>query len=174
MRHCSFEQYPKLIQKYNPNSPKALTFNIDKSYTGIAVNFVKSIEFNPAWFETNPEDIDVITHELMHSVQGYGYNNVPMWVTEGIADYVRATEGINNEKANWSMPDYNPTQNYDNSYRITARFFVWITQNYKSDFVNMLDDAARKQNYSDATWKNITGKTLDELWKAYAANPILK
>ncbi len=169
-----FEQYPKLIKKYNTNSPKTLTFNINKSYTGIAVNYVNSIEFNPAWFETNPEDIDVITHELMHSVQGYGYNNVPMWVTEGIADYVRATEGINNEKGNWSMPDYNSMQNYDNSYRITARFFVWITQNYKSDFVNMLDDACRKQNYSDATWENITGKTLNELWKAYAASPVLK
>ncbi|MEP7145151.1 MAG: basic secretory protein-like protein [Ferruginibacter sp.] len=117
---------------------------------------------------------DVITHELMHSVQGYGYNNVPAWVTEGIADYVRATEGINNAKANWAMPDWNASQHYSNAYRITARFFVWITQNYKADFVNRLDDAARKQTYTEATYKDITGKTLDELWKAYIANPVLK
>ena len=50
----------------------------------------------------------------MHVVQGYGDNKVPSWVTEGIADYVRATEGINNSKAKWAMPDLTPELNYDN------------------------------------------------------------
>ncbi len=170
-----FEQYPKLIKKYNPNSPAVVTFRVDKKYDGVAATDNDEIVFNPAWFQKNPEDIDVITHELMHIVQGYGNNNnVPGWVTEGIADYVRATEGLNNEKAKWSMPDYTPAQHYDNAYRITARFLMWMSQNYKSDIVNTLDDAARQKKFNNDIWKINTGKTLDELWAAYVANPVLK
>jgi len=169
-----FKQYPKLIKKYNRESPKLVTFFLDKDYKGVAAAGGGVIRYNPTWFHKNPEDIDVVTHELMHIVQGYGYTNVPSWVTEGIADYVRATEGINNEKANWKMPDLKPEHKYSSSYRITARFFLWITQNYKKDFVKKLDDAARQKTYSDATWKKLTGKTLDELWQEYLSNPALK
>ena len=110
----------------------------------------------------------------MHVVQAYGQNTVPGWVTEGIADYVRSTEGINNEKAKWSLPDVKPEHNYNNSYRITARFFIWITERYKPNFVQMLDDAARKNEYSEATFKNITGKNVEELWKEYVADSTIK
>ena len=169
-----FEQYPKLIKKYNTNSPTAVTFIIDKKYDGVAATSNGIITYNPAWFEKKPEDVDVITHELMHIVQDYGQNTVPGWITEGIADYVRSTEGINNEKAKWSLPDVKPEHNYNNSYRITARFFIWITERYKPNFVQMLDDAARKNKYSEATFKNITGKNIEELWKEYVADSSIK
>jgi hypothetical protein len=171
MVDAHFKQYPKLIKKYNKNSPKQVTFLIDKDYKGVAATGGGVIRYNPGWFDKNPEDIDVVTHELMHVVQGYGYNKVPVWVTEGIADYVRATEGINNEKANWKMPDLKPEHKYSSSYRITARFFVWITKNYRKDFVRKLDDAARQKAYSVETWKELTGKTVEELWQEYVANP---
>ncbi len=168
------EQYPKLIAKYNANSPKAITFIVGGYEGGVAAAWDSSIKFNPEWFKKNPEDIDVITHELMHLVQGYGNNKVPGWVTEGIADYVRATEGVNNLKANWRMPDVKPEHKYDNAYRITARFFVWIAQNYNKDFVKLLDETARTNEYTDATWKKITGKTVDSLWQEYHSNPSIQ
>lgn len=171
MVDAHFRQYPKLTKKYNPNSPKQVTFLIDKDYKGVAATGGGVIRYNPAWFDKNPEDIDVVTHELMHVVQGYGYNKVPVWVTEGIADYVRATEGINNEKAAWKMPELKPEHKYSSSYRITARFFVWITKKYRKDFVQKLDDAARQKTYSADTWKELTEKTVEELWQEYAANP---
>jgi hypothetical protein len=167
-------QYPKLIAKYNNESPKTVTFFIDPSYAGIAEAGGSTIRFNPAWFDKNPEDIDVVTHETMHLVQGYSYRGVPGWVTEGIADYVRATEGFNNVKAAWSMPDLKPDHKYTSSYRITARFFVWITQKYNKDFVKLLDNAARKRTYSDTTWTELTGKTVDALWQEYVSNPVIQ
>ena len=169
-----FEQYPKLIKKYNTNSPTAVTFIIDKKYDGVAATSNGIITYNPAWFEKKPEDIDVITHELMHIVQDYGQNTVPGWITEGIADYVRSTEGINNEKAKWSLPDVKPEHNYNNSYRITARFFTWIIQRYTLKFVKLLDETARRNEYTEATLKNITGKNIEELWKEYVADSTIK
>lgn len=168
-----FTQYPKLVTKYNTASPKAVTFLIDKSYKGVAEASGTSVRFNPAFFNKNNEDLDAITHELMHLVQGYGETKAPSWVTEGIADYVRGTYGINNVKGKWAMPDLDEKHNYDNSYRITARFFVWITQHYDSEFITKLDALIRNKNYTDNSWKDLSGKTLSELWAEYKANPAI-
>ncbi|HEX8607883.1 MAG TPA: basic secretory protein-like protein, partial [Pedobacter sp.] len=88
-------------------------------------------------------------------------------------DYVRNEYGIANEAAGWKLPDYKPTQNYDNSYRITARFFMWIEKKVKAGTVKKLDVIMRAHTYSDDTFKTLTGKTVTELWKDYAANPAL-
>lgn len=168
-----FLQYPKLISKYNLDSKKAVKFFIDGKYEGVAEAYGNTIRYNPAWFEKNPEDIDVITHELMHIVQNYT-GNVPGWVTEGVADYVRATEGINNLNGKWTMPDVKPDHSYSNAYRITARFLLWITQRYQKDFVIKLNEAARASTYTADFWKNNTGKNVDELWSEYVANPTVE
>jgi predicted alpha-1,2-mannosidase len=168
-----FTQYPKLFNKYNSESPKEVLFFIDDKYTGVAEASGNRVRFNPAFFNKNLEDLDAITHELMHLVQQYGYSNCPGWVTEGIADYVRAIYGINNVKGGWTMPDVLPTHSYNNSYRITARFFIWITQNYKSDFITTLDGMIRQKKYSENTWKELTGKSVEELWKDYVAKPAI-
>ncbi len=169
-----FEQYPKLLKKYNANVTKKVTFIIDKKYNGVAETDNGIIKFNPAWFAKNTEDLDVITHEVMHIVQAYNDENVPGWVTEGIADYVRATQGVNNEKANWKLPELKPENNYDNSYRITARFFIWLTQHLQKDIVLILDDAARNHTFTKNIWEKNTGKTIEQLWAAYVASPAIK
>ena len=165
-----FTQYPKLIKQYNSASTKNVTFFIDTKYNGVAEAGGGRVRFNPIWFNKNLEDLDAITHELMHLVQEYGYSNCPGWVTEGIADYVRAVHGINNIKGGWKMPDVKPEHNFKNSYRITARFFIWITQHYSADFIIKLDDSIRQKKYTENTWKEMTGKTVEELWKEYTEN----
>lgn len=167
-----FEVYPKEVKKYNKKSAHDVVFQIDTAYDGVAATGGAHTVFNPRWFDKMPEDIDVVTHECMHIVQGYPKYE-PIWMTEGIADYVRATMGINNEKANWKLPAYNAKQSYRNSYRITARFFVWLTKNYKKDLIVKLDAARRDGSYTPSFWTQQTGNTLDELWTAYSKNPNL-
>jgi predicted alpha-1,2-mannosidase len=169
-----FLQYPKLSTKYNDKVPKEIIFVIDKKYKGVAATEHGVIRFNPAWFEKNPEDLDVITHELMDVIQNYVDENIPGWLTEGIADYVRYSEGVNNEKAKWALPDIKPEHRYDNSYRITARFLVWLNTKYKNDLVKKLDVAAREGKYNEAIWKVLTGKSLDILWEDYVLSPVIK
>jgi hypothetical protein len=108
---------------------------------------------------------------VMHIVQDYGDNVGPGWLTEGIADYARNKFGVNNAAANWSLPAYKPTQNYDNAYRITARFLLWIEVKVKPGMVRTLDFQLRTHSYTNNTWKQLTGKALDELWKAYTEKP---
>jgi hypothetical protein len=167
-----FTVYPLLAKEYNPATLKAVTMIIDTSYKGVAATDDGIVHINPEWLHKHPEDIDVVTHEVMHIVQDYkGYG--PGWLTEGIADYARYKFGVNNTAANWKLPDYKPTQNYDNAYRITARFLLWLETKVKPGIVKVLDKQMRDHTLTDNTWKTLTGKTLEELWKDYSQNPAI-
>jgi hypothetical protein len=167
-----FDVYPKEVKRFNKEALKKVTFIIDPAYTGVAATSNGIVRYNPEWLKKHPEDIDVVTHEAMHIVQNYAGKGAG-WLTEGIADYVRYKYGVNNEKGNWSLPAFKETQNYTNSYRITARFLAWLEKNVNKKIVDKLDEASRKGTYTADSWKELTGKTVDELWKDYAANPVL-
>lgn len=174
MEETFFKVYPKLAKEYNKKTLDKVIFLIDPNYNGVAATSGNIIRYNPTWMLKTPTDIDVVTHEVMHIVQGYGYGSGPVWLTEGIADYVRYKFGVDNAGAKWTLPDYKAGQNYTNSYRITARFFIWVQNNIKSDLVKQLDDQLRKHTYTENSWKQLTGKTIDELWSSYTANPTVK
>jgi hypothetical protein len=168
-----FIVYPEEISAYNKNSAKQVTFVIDTAYKGVAATSGGVVRFSPVWFAKNPEDIDVVTHEVMHIVQNYGGNHVPGWLTEGIADYVRNKYGINNTKSGWKLTEFKPTQNYTNAYRITARFLVWAEEKKNPKLVVTLDAAMREGKYTPDMWQQLTGKSVDDLWKEYAENPVI-
>jgi hypothetical protein len=166
--------YPKEMAEYNNKSAKLVTFFIDTAYTGVAATGNDVVRYNPKWFISHPEDIDVVTHEVMHIVQNYGRGvRGTGWLTEGIADYVRNEFGVNNEKSGWKLTEYKAGQNYDNSYRITARFLLWNVNHKNRDLVLKLDAAMRDHTYTPELWVQLTGKSVEELWSEYAANPTI-
>jgi len=173
MTEAFFTVYPQLVQRFNADARKKVVFIIDPGYKGVAATSGGVIRYNPQWLKDHPSDIDVVTHEIMHVVQAYGSGGGPGWLTEGIADYVRNQYGVANTAGGWSMPDYNPKQNYNNSYRITARFLTWLEKNVKSNLVNELDAVMRSHSYNEEIWKKLTGKTIEELWTSYSQNPAL-
>ncbi len=146
---------------------------IDTAYKGVAATANGKVTIAASWLHKHPEDIDVVTHEVMHIVQDYGESVGPGWLTEGIADYARNKFGVNNAAAKWSLPEFKSTQNYDNAYRITARFLVWIEEKVKPGVVKELDSQLRKHTYTADSWKNLTGKSVDGLWKEYVKNPAI-
>lgn len=168
-----FTNYPKEAKLYNKKTINKVVFVIDPAYEGVAATAHGVVRFNPAWFKKNPKDIDVVTHEVMHLVQAYPGGAGPGWITEGIADYVRFTLGLDNEGACWKLPDFEEKQSYENAYRVTARFFYWIELHVKKGLVKKLDKAMRNKTYTADFWKMNTGKSVDELWDEYARNPII-
>jgi hypothetical protein len=168
-----FTVYPELVKTYNKHALKEVTMVIDTAYTGVAATANGRVTISNKWLHKRPEDIDVVTHEVMHIVQDYGDSNGPGWLTEGIADYARYKFGVNNAAAGWKLPDYKPTQNYDNAYRVTARFLVWLEEKVKPGIVKTLDEQMRAHTFTDATWTQLTGKSVDQLWKDYSANPAI-
>lgn len=168
-----FEVYPKLSNTYNSKATKNVKFVIDTAYGGVAATANARVVFSSKYMTKHPNDIDVVTHEVMHIVQDYGDSKGPGWLTEGIADYARFKFGVYNAGANWKLPAYKSTQSYENAYRVTARFLVWVETNVTTGLVKNFDAQLRTHTFTDDSWKNATGKTLDELWAAYSANPDL-
>lgn len=173
MVNTFFTVYPELAKKYNRHTLKHVTIVIDTTYKGVAETDNGKVTISSAWMHKRPEDIDVITHEVMHIVQDYGESVGPGWLTEGIADYARYKFGINNAAAKWSLTPYKAGQSYENAYRITARFLVWIEEKVKPGIVKKLNTQLRKHTYTSGSWQKLTGKTLDELWKEYTENPAI-
>jgi hypothetical protein len=166
-----FRVYPKEVKIYNKSSISKVIFIIDPAYKGVAAAGGDIVRFDPRWFGKNPNDIDVVTHEVMHLVQSYPNEAGPGWITEGIADYVRYTLGIDNDGANWKLPEYSTKHSYTDAYRVTARFFYWLERQGNKGFVKKLDYSMRTKAYNDSFWKENTGKTLDQLWQEYSKDP---
>jgi len=167
-----FTVYPREAKRFNKHTLRTVTFLIDPTYKGVAETGNGRARYNPEWLRKNPEDIDVVTHEVMHIVQDYRHAN-PGWLTEGIADYVRYVYGVNNVKSRWTLPDYRSTQNYENAYRVTARFLLWVEKTKNKRIVDRLDAALRDGTYQPQLWEKLTGATVDQLWKEYGADPAL-
>ena len=148
---------------------------IDPAYTGIAFvgdkDQAATITINPGWLAQHPNDIDLVTHEAMHIVQGYpGYGDarVPGWLVEGIADYARDRYGMDNAAAGWALPGKVETgQNFDSGYRVTGAFLKWADAEHPG-LVLALDKALRDGRYAPALWQKHTGKALPALWAQYA------
>lgn len=169
-----FKVYPKLVKIYNRKSTKEVFFVVDTAYRAVAEASGGRILFSAAYMKAHPTDIDVVTHETMHIVQGYGYGAGPVWLTEGIADYARYKYGVDNIGSKWSLPAYKQNQSYTNSYRITARFFAWLEKNVKSGIIATLDSELRDHQYTENSWVSLTGKSIKELWSDYSKNPEIK
>ncbi|RDC54519.1 secretory protein [Pedobacter chinensis] len=168
-----FVVYPKLSKEYNPNTLKTVKFFIDTAYKGVAATSNGIVTYSSLWMVKHPEDIDVVTHEVMHIVQDYGNSVGPGWLTEGIADYARYKFGVDNPGAKWALPPLKPEHHYKNSYRITARFFAWIEKNVKQGTIKAVDASLRDHTYKPEIWTKLTGKDLDGLWADYVNNPEL-
>lgn len=170
-----YKTYPKLKKKYNPNAVSKLKVIIksNNENNGFFVAYASgnTVTVSSDWMRKNPNDFDLMTHEIMHLIQAYPNGAGPGWLTEGIADYARDKYGLYNKKAGWKLTDYNANQHYTNSYRITGRFLKWIENKYNKNLVKRLNSSLRKSEYSKDLWLELTGKKLDELWTEYSINP---
>ncbi|MEJ7559788.1 MAG: basic secretory protein-like protein [Pedobacter sp.] len=172
-----FKVFPVLVSTFNDKTTHDVIFVTDTAYKGVAEASGNRILFSTNYMNAHPTDIDIVTHEGMHLVQGYGYGSGPVWLTEGIADFIRYKYGVDNIGSKWFLPDFTAKHNekkYENSYRITARFFEWIDQKIKPGMIIQIDKELRNRTYTKDTWMKLCGKTIDELWDEYSKNPELK
>ncbi len=125
-----------------------------------------TIQVSAKYALAHPSDLGMIVHEMVHVVQSYPTYD-PGWLVEGIADYVRwfYFEPVDKRP----HPDPNKATARD-SYRTTAAFLYWAANKYNQDLAPKLNAAFQANAYKESLFKDLTGKTLDELngeWKAF-------
>ncbi|WP_197492144.1 basic secretory protein-like protein [Arachidicoccus ginsenosidimutans] len=167
-----FIVYPEEAARFNPGTIKKVTFSVDTAYHDIAGTANGKVTFNPEYCRNNPNDVDVVTHEVMHIVQAYSGDG-PGWLTEGIADYARYTYGVHNADIGWTVQPYSLTKDYTAGYGEAAHFLLWLEQNKNKQIVDILNNAMYHSIYAPSVWLTATGETLEELWADYGKNPAL-
>jgi len=170
MVNTFFTIYPQESRDFNPSASKTVNIVLDPAYDGVAATANATETYGASYMISHPTDTDTVTHESMHIVQDYGSQNIPGWMVEGIADYARYRYGVNNAAAGWSLGNYQSGQNYTDSYRVTARFLVWVEEHYPGA-VQRFDAALRGRTYSANTWNQVTGASVDTQWARYTQNP---
>ena len=140
--------------------------------TGVAAVGGGEMEVNIAWARAHPEDTGLTVHEVAHVVQAMSAYN-PVWLIEGVADYVR---WVKFEPQNFTVRINPEKASFRDSYRTTGAFLAWCELNYDSRLVTKLNHDVRFGNYSDANFKRYTGKDVDTLWSeflvAYKTDPV--
>lgn len=146
--------------------PAKVTIHITYGYDGVAGTANDNTDVSAKYALRRPDDIPgVIVHEFAHVVQHYTHD-VPGWLVEGIADYVRWFNYEPENKRPHPRPDRADARG---SYQTTAAFLNWAVRNYDRNLVKQLNQACYDGTYTEAAWTRLTGKSLDALdeqWKA--------
>jgi hypothetical protein len=171
------EWYPKIVEMLPSDgytAPRRFTIIFHKDMPGVANAGGARINCAGPWFMKNLEGeaVGAVVHEMVHIVQQYrrlpgranNANRNPGWLVEGLADYIRwmlyEPEGkrrrINPERAK-----------YTDSYHVTGAFLDYVVRTHDKEFVKKLNAAMRHGKYTPELWKELTGKTVEELWEEY-------
>ncbi len=114
----------------------------------------------------HPDDLSgVFIHELTHFVQNYP-PGAPGWFVEGTADYIRYKTFPHSKWAKRNQAHTNKSKPLGAYWNSTA-FLLWIEKTYHPNTVSRISRICKDGKYSKNVWKEITGKSLDELIKEY-------
>jgi len=172
-----FSTYPKIVALVNPQASKNISFIFDPFSPYIGVARGTEITYLPSYLAGAPDDIDIVVHEVTHAAQTTLISNLPSWIVEGTADFVRDLYGLDSKNSGWSVPiRYVPgRQHYMNGYGDTAAFFKWIDAVYRQHKIPVAAEISRSTlttPYTDEIWITLTGKSLDALWNEYKNFPV--
>ena len=133
---------------------------------GVAHASGGTITISRKWIRDHPQDLGMVLHEMVHVIQAYPPQKDHWWLTEGIADYIRfwLCEPSGQPKINRA------TDHYRKGYRVTGAFLAWVERTQDPLIIRKCHAALRKGIYTDALFKENTGKDLDALWQEFIAS----
>lgn len=159
--------YPMICEELKSDGfrpERLITMTLKKDYDGVAYASGNRIVGSVKYFSSHKDDYGAMVHETAHVVQRYRGRGNPGWLVEGVADYVRFIK----YEPQSLRPIRRDRAKYDASYRTTAAFLGYVAEKYDKDLVLKLNEAMRNGKYKEELFKEITGKTVQELgeeWK---------
>ncbi len=175
--------YPRIVDLLPSDgfeAPRTVSITFRPDMQGVAATGGTHVQCAAAWFreQLQGEAKGAVVHELVHVVQQYnqrrrgnrGAGRPPGWLVEGIADYVRWFLYEPESKGAEIGRHAASRARFDASYRVSANFLNWVTQQYDRQLVPKLNAAIREGRYSEQLWKELTGHTVQELGDQWKAN----
>ena len=148
-------------------TPKSVTLRFLNDKKGVAGTSGDKISIAAAYVRGHTNDFGMVIHELTHVVQAYpkakeGFTK-PLWLIEGIAEYIR----LYHFEPDAPRPRVNPDKaSYRDSYKTAAAFLAWLEQR-NPGAVKKLNAALRQGRFKENLFQDCAGKPLDELWRDF-------
>lgn len=163
-----YDVYPSVFDYFADGVYSKITCTFTEM-DGVAYTTGRDIFVSSNYINSNPQDIDCVTHELIHCAQAYAtYDDV--WLIEGITDYGRSLFGRYNKEAGWKLSSYEPQQHYTDGYQVTGGFLKYIVENHNKNMISLLNRSLKQGSCPSDIWIKNTGHTIDELWELYKTN----
>ena len=171
-RKVATENYPLIIRALRMEGDpvsKNVEIVVTYAYKGVAAtggagfgsrpDAAARISVSADYALAHPKDLGMIVHEMVHVVQAYPAYR-PVWLVEGVADWVRWF--------NWEPLAKRPKPNPEkatarDSYQTTGAFLYWASNHYDLNLVPKLNRAFKENKYDESLFKMYTGRTLDQL-----------
>lgn len=153
---------------FTPPGEVKLVFK--KDMKGVAGTSKATISIAAEWVRAHPDDFGMVVHELTHVIQAYPRYD-PVWLVEGIADYVRYFHF--EPKAKLSGIDPAKTS-YRDGYGTGAIFLAWIERTHDKAIVRKLNASLRRSEYKYDFFRQHTSKSLDRLWADFLEDEAVK
>jgi hypothetical protein len=171
-----FVTYPKIVALLSPNASKNIEFVFDPRSPYVAAAYGTVIVYRTHYLAGAPDDTDIVVHETTHAAQAELIGELPGWIVEGTADFVRDLYGLDSKDI-WSIPTRyaNSTGDYLSGYGNAAAFFKWIDALYRQNELPVaaaISRATLAAPYNDDLWVDLTGKSLEALWHEYKSFPV--
>lgn len=152
--------------KFIPPNAVNVVYETGPDVTGVAATGGGVMTVNSAWCRAHPDDTGLTVHETAHVVQAFSAYN-PVWLVEGIADYIRWVK--------FEPQHFHPRVNvqkatYHDAYQTTATFLGWCELHYDSRLVTKLNQNVRFGTYKTSDFKDYCGKDVDTLWAEFIAD----
>jgi len=173
--HDNYGLILRTLQLPMDRPSKPVKIVVTYSYNGVAATTgagfgagprTPVIEVSAKYALAHPNDLGMIVHEMTHVVQSYPTYD-PVWLVEGIADYVRwfFYEPVG------KRPRPNPDRaTARDSYQTTGAFLYWASCHYDLDLVVKLSKAFQANAYKEDLFKEFTGRTLNQLNEEWLAS----
>jgi hypothetical protein len=133
--------------------------------TGIAATGGGVMTVNTKWCQAHPEDTGLTVHETAHVIQAFSAYD-PVWLVEGIADYIR---WVKFEPEHFHPRIAVKKATYHDAYQTTATFLAWCELHYDSELVPKLNRAVRFGVYRPVMFQKYCGKDINTLWSEFVA-----
>ena len=140
-----------------------VVYRTGPNVTPVAATGGGEMTVNTEWCRKQPNDTGLTVHEVAHVIQAMSAYN-PVWLIEGIADYIR---WVKFEPQNHKPRINVQTSKYSDSYRTTATFLAWCELHYDSRLVTKLNHDVRFGHFKIDLFKKYCGKDVDTLWAEF-------
>ena len=114
----------------------------------------------------DPNDVQLLAHELVHVVQKYPEGH-SVWLSEGIADWIRYYVILPDDPRRAFRPGAGET--YRRGYQPAAALLDWC-ERQTPGVVAEVHRAMRRGQDGPATLGRLSGASLDALWRACPAS----